>query len=100
MGKLIYGPWGAELQIEDRTLHHLRVVIFSKLKKGESFTLLWESTRDEGSGQDVLWLNPSVPLHLKFNGNRRPALNRAWIDALMLAANDAIGLRMVDEPKS
>lgn len=98
MGKLIYGPWGAELQIEDRTLHHLRVVMFAKLRRGESFTLLWESTRDEGSGQDLLWFSPGVPVQMKFGGNRRVVINRAWVDALMLTANEGMGLRCVPEP--
>ena len=98
MGKFFYGPWGAELQIDDRTLHHLRAVIVAKLRRGESFTFAWDSTRDEGSGQDLFWLSPALPLHFRFNGNRRPTLNRAWVDALMLTANESSGLHAVDEP--
>jgi hypothetical protein len=98
MGKLIYGPWRAELQIEDRTLHHLRVVILGKLRRGEAFSMTWESSRDEGSGQDLIWLHPSIPMQMRFNGNRQPSLNRAWIDALMLTANENTGLRLVEEP--
>lgn len=94
MGKLVYGNFGAELSIEDRSLNHLKVVILAKLRRGENFSLTWENDQ----GHYVIWLHPSIPVFFKFNGKREPTINRAWVDAMMLTANSNTGLTLVPEP--
>ena len=39
MGKIFYGGAATPIEIEDRALAHLKVVIATKLRRGESFTL-------------------------------------------------------------
>ena len=98
MGKLIYNSSSRELDIEDRTLAHLRVAIINKLRRSESFALTWEHGVENGSGRTTLWLNESIPLQFVFSGNRPPTLNRLWIEQLLLTANSTSGLHYVPEP--
>ncbi len=98
MGTLIYGSHQSEIEIEDRTLAHLKVVMLTKLRRSESFSLSWEHGVEEGSGRSTLWVHPSMALEFRFYGSRTPSLNRQWVDLLLQAANSADGLRMIPEP--
>ncbi|MDR5701924.1 DUF7882 family protein [Agromyces aerolatus] len=98
MGRLIYNSSQRELEIDDRTLAHLRVAILSKLRRSESFSLTWEHGVANGSGRTTLWLHESIPLQFVFSGNRSPRLNRLWIEQLLLQANSTGGLQWVPEP--
>ena len=100
MGKLIYGPQGAEFEFDDRLLAHLRVVIVMKFRRRESFTFNWRIDSESGGGRMSLWLDPSIPLQFRFFGGREPALNRAWVDALASVAASSAGLIPVPEPHS
>lgn len=100
MGTLIYGPHGSEYEFDDRLLAHLRVVIVTKFRRRESFTLTWEVARDNGSGRVSLWLDPAIPLQFHFRGNREPSLNREWIEHLATIAGTTTGLVPLDEPNS
>lgn len=97
MGLLIY-PGGIEADFEDRLLAHLEIVITAKLRRDESFAFSWTQTQDTGGGRMKIWLHPSVPLSYKFFGGRQPAINRAWVDALMVSASSQSGLQVVAEP--
>lgn len=94
MGTLIYGNAGVEMSLDDRALHHVRVVVLAKLRRGESFALTWENDQ----GQHMMWLHPAIPLFFSFAGTGHPPLNRAWVDELMRTANSANGLEIVPEP--
>ncbi len=98
MGKLIYGTPSITVDIEDRVLAHLKVVIVAKLRRGESFTFTWHKTAESGSGHSSVWLNPSVPLEFDFVGSKAPTLNKAWLEELVALANSPAGLRIVPEP--
>jgi hypothetical protein len=100
VGKLIYGPAAQEIDIDDRLLAHLRIVVNAKFRRGESFLLNWEHHSGEGNGRSSIWMHPTIPLHMRFFGNRQPPVNRLWIDALMLAANSANGLTLLPEPEA
>jgi hypothetical protein len=39
-----------------------------------------------------------MPLRFRYDGSRRPAVNRSWIEALMTVANSTEGLRVLPEP--
>lgn len=99
MGKLLYGSATREIQFDDRTLAHLKVAIVNKLRRSESFTLSWQHGLDNGSGRSTIWIHESIPLQFVFEGNRPPALNRTWIEQLMLTANSIGGLQVVPEPQ-
>jgi hypothetical protein len=98
MGLLIYGAGPSEIEIEDRTLAHLQLVITAKLRRNEQFMLTWTNPPERGSGRSAVWISPHVPVHFKYLGSRTPAINRAWLDVLMEAANDPGGLMPIPEP--
>ncbi|MGF3054973.1 ATP-dependent DNA ligase [Microbacterium sp. YY-01] len=97
MGKFIYDET-VKVEVEDRTLAHLQIVIGTKLRRGESFYFTWREDASVGGGRTSVWLHQAVPLVYKYHGSRRPALNTAWIDALAYTANSPSGLRLVPEP--
>jgi hypothetical protein len=98
MGKLVYGAPTWSIEFEDRALAHLRIVMIAKLRRSESFTFSWKFEAAYGSGRSSLWVHPAIPLQFEFYGGREPALNRAWIDELMLTANSPNGLELIPEP--
>ena len=61
MGTIQYGN-GEEIHIEDRALAHLKVVIATKLRRNESFTLSWQHPDGDPAGRSTIWLHPSIPL--------------------------------------
>ena len=98
MGKLIYGAPTWSMDFDDRELAHLRIVIVTKLRRGESFSLSWRADSASGMGRNSIWLHQAIPLQFVFFEDREPVLNRAWIDALMTKANSVSGLEIVPEP--
>jgi hypothetical protein len=98
MGKFIYGTPSIAVDFDDRLLAHLKVVILSKVRRGESFTFSWEYTAAAGSGRSSIWVHPTIPLQFDFAGSREPRLNRAWIEELVRLSNTPAGLRIVPEP--
>jgi hypothetical protein len=97
MGKLIYENQ-VRVDFEDRVLAHLQTVITAKLRRGESFTLMWKDDVSIGDGRTIVWLHPRCSLVYKFYGSRLPTLNRAWLEALTYTANTPAGLYVVPEP--
>jgi hypothetical protein len=98
MGHLNYGTQGTRIDIEDRALMHLQVVIIDKLRRGESFAFSWIEPVTSGSGRSTIWLHPMVTLQFKFDGNRTPSLNSDWLAQLSTLANSNGGLRCTNEP--
>ena len=94
MGQLVYALESRRIEIDDRTLAHLQVVILNKLRRRESFAFSWDDNR----GVVSFWLHPSVALQFVYSGNRQPALNRAWLELLADAANSNAGLVVLAEP--
>jgi|SRR5690554_820286 hypothetical protein len=99
MGYLLYGRPAEEIEIEDRTLAHVKIVVLSKLRRGESFAFSFEHDVTEGVGRSTIWMHPSIPLRFKFLGSRQPAINREWLDLLVVSANSVDGLRLIPEPE-
>lgn len=60
MGSLYYGDAQDAIQIDDRALAHLKVVIATKLRRNESFTLSWRHPEGDAPGRSTLWLHPSI----------------------------------------
>lgn len=86
MGKLKYDHMGPAVEIDDRTLAHLRVVITTKLRRGESFTLSWKLPDEHG--RTTIWIHPTIPVQFDFDGPEPTDLNREWIQRL---ADSTIG---------
>ena len=97
VGKLIYKGGGQPIEIEDRTLAHLRLVFMTKLRRGEPFS--FETQSRMSTHRVDLWVHPSLPLQFHFTGSRPPKINHRWIEVLMDSANSADGLRVVPEPQ-
>lgn len=97
MGKLTY-EGNVSIDVEDRTLLHLQVVIGAKLRRGEAFHFTWRDDPSIGDGRTTVWVHPRSSLVYKFYGSRTPRLNRAWVDALAQTANAPGGLFIVSEP--
>ncbi|GAA1243123.1 hypothetical protein JOF42_002177 [Microbacterium phyllosphaerae] len=96
MGSLYYG--GSEpIQIEDRALAHLKVVVATKLRRNESFTLTWKHQDGQSEGRSTVWLHPSIPLRFVFDETEAPELSRRWIEDLAHSANSSGGITLVDE---
>jgi hypothetical protein len=98
MGSLTYDR--VVVEVEDRTLAHLQVVIAQKLRRGESFLLSWQDSAATGSGRSSIWLNQSIPLYFKYTGGHTASLNRHWIEDLSRSANSAQGLVIISEAGS
>jgi len=97
MGTIYYGGSATPIHIEDRALAHLKVVIATKLRRGESFTVSWQHPDDQPRGRSTLWLNPSIPLRFVFDAPEPPELNRRWIEDLASSANSSGGIMLVSE---
>jgi len=98
VGKLIYGGRdGYEVEIDDRALAHLKVAVFAKLRRNESFSFSWESGSDDEGGRHSIWVSPASMIHFYFYGTRPPVLNRTWLKQLISSANDG-DLRLIEEP--
>ena len=93
MGMLVYNG-RMTLHIDDRVLAHLQVVVINKLRRRESFTFTW----DDGAQEAVCWVGPSIPLEFVYSGNRRPLLNREWLELMAMSANANSGLFVMPEP--
>lgn len=97
VGTIYYGGSATPIHIEDRALAHLKVVIATKLRRGESFTLSWQHPDDQPRGRSTVWLHQSVPLRFVFDEPEPPELSRAWIEDLANSANSSGGIMLVAE---
>lgn len=98
MGSLIYGSASIDIEFDDRVLAHLQVVMSAKLRRGEGFFFSWFDTPAVGDGRSALWIGPAIPIYFKYNGSRQPALNKAWLEEMAIAAGSNQGLVLLDEP--
>lgn len=96
MGTIHYGS-GDEIHVDDRALAHLKVVVATKLRRQESFTLSWKHPDGEPVGRSTIWLHPSIPLRFVFDESEPPQLNMRWVEELMHSANSTGGIMLIDE---
>ena len=82
LGTLVYSRY-QEYEFDYRTLAHLRVVIAARLRRRESFFLVWTRRDAHGSSSISLWITPSVPLVFRFPEGEGERLSRRWIEQLM-----------------
>jgi hypothetical protein len=98
VGKLVYGFGNLEVDIEDRVLAHIQLVVVAKLRRNEGFMLTWTDEAAVGDGRSSIWLHQSIPLYFKYDDNAQPSINRQWLELLTVTATSAAGLRIVEEP--
>ncbi len=97
MGKFIY-EGGPKVEIEDRALTHIQLVITAKLRRGEPFGFTWRDDASLGGGRTTVWIHAGSSIVFKYHGSRQPNINRAWVDALAFTANSPSGLYLAPEP--
>ena len=95
MGTIYYGGSAMPIDIEDRALAHLKVVIATKLRRDESFTVSWRHPDDQPRGRSTIWLHPSIPLRFVFDDPEPAELSREWIEELANSANSTGGIMLV-----
>lgn len=91
MGHLFYGTSTESIQIPDRLLAHIKVVVTTKLRRSESFTLSWTHV-DGTPGRSTLWLQPAIPLRFVFDSAEPEALNSSTLKKMADMANSSVGL--------
>lgn len=92
MGRLIYDDTAGHIVIDDDTLAHLKVVIATKLRRQESFTISWRHADEEPNGRSTIWLHPAIPLRFVFEQVDAPPLDEHRIEEMMRAASSTGGL--------
>jgi len=97
VGTIYYGGSETPIHIDDRALAHLKVVIATKLRRSESFTVSWRHPNDQPRGRSTIWLHPSIPLRFVFDDPEPAELSRAWIEELATSANSSGGIMLVAE---
>ncbi|MDY0908778.1 hypothetical protein [Microbacterium sp. CFBP9034] len=97
MGTMYYGGSAMPIPVEDRVLAHLKVVVATKLRRSESFTLSWQHAEGEPRGRSTLWIHPAIPLRFVFEDPAPPALSHTWLEELAQSANSSGGMTLVTE---
>lgn len=92
MGQLQYGS-NLQVDVDDEVLGHLEAAIISKLRRSEAFAL----RLDDASGARTIWLSAASQLVFTYAGER-PAIDRAWLEAIVETANTPAGLRLLPKP--
>ena len=97
VGTIYYGGGSMPIHIEDRALAHLKVVIATKLRRDESFTVSWRHPDDQPRGRSTIWLHPSIALRFVFDDPEPAELSREWIEELANSANSTGGIMLISE---
>lgn len=94
MGHLYYGSTSEPIEIPDSLLAHLKVVITTKLRRGESFTLAWRHEGNAQPGRSAIWLQPSIPLRFVFDSPDPEQLRASALQDFVNQANSSGGLNV------
>lgn len=94
MAKLFYGTTPEPIAIDDRMLAHVKVVVATKLRRGESFTLSWTHGEDEPAGRSTIWLQPAIPLRFVFESEQPESLDQNLLKRMANDANSSRGLSL------
>ncbi|MFE7845809.1 hypothetical protein ACFUTX_11535 [Microbacterium sp. NPDC057407] len=92
MGYLYYGDTDQPIEFPDRLLAHLKVVITTKLRRAESFTLSWRHPDDGPAGRSSIWLQESIPLRFVFDQAEPEQLDGSALQDMAQRATSASGL--------
>jgi hypothetical protein len=92
MGLLYYGDTCEPIEVPDRLLAHLKIVITTKLRRGESFTLTWRHLDGQAPGRSSLWLQESIPLRFVFDRAEAEQLDGPALQDMAHRAASSTGL--------
>ena len=96
MGSLYYGDDQDPIEIDDRLLAHVKVVMATKLRRNESFTLSWRHAAGT-PGRSTIWVQPSIPLRFVFDSAEAESLDPALLSSLANSANSSGGMSITVE---
>jgi len=97
MGIIYYGGAETPIHIEDAVLAHLKIVIATKLRRSESFTLSFQHSDGDAPGRTTVWLHPAIPLRFVFDEPVPPELDAELIRDLAHSANTSGGISLKPE---
>ena len=92
MGTLHYGATGEAIEMPDRILAHLKVLVTTKLRRNESFSLSWDRFIDGAVERSSIWLHCSIPLQFKTDAEAAKQLDRGYLQQLADQANSSAGV--------
>jgi hypothetical protein len=95
MGILFYADQAIEM--DDRTLAHLKIAVVTKLRRDESFTLSWVHGEGQPAGRTTIWMHETIPLRFEFEETEQPVLHREWIEEILRSANSTGGIHLTAE---
>ncbi|MDQ1123655.1 DUF7882 family protein [Microbacterium trichothecenolyticum] len=93
MGKLFYGSDPKPIDIDDRLLQYLQVVLSTKLRRSESFTITWTDTEAEHA-RTTLWIQPSISLRFHYASAEAERLSGGYLRQLADQAALSSGLTL------
>ncbi|MDQ0893905.1 DUF7882 family protein [Agromyces ramosus] len=97
MGTLNYDS-RITVELDDRTLAHLQLVIWSKLRRGEHFSFTW-TVESATPRRTSVWCAPNIPMVFEYDQSEPAELNPRWMELLTKSANSGAGLRLLPEPE-
>ena len=97
MGSIFYGDMDHAIHIDDAVLAHLKVVIITKLRRQESFSLSWQHPEGETPGRSTIWLHQAIPLRFVFDSPESAPLNPEWVTAMANSVNSTGGITVLSK---
>lgn len=92
MGRLHYGNTTEPIDMPDRVLAHLKVVVTTKLRRAESFAISWRHGSAGDAARSTIWVHCSIPLRFDFDSGEAEILDRAYLDELAQSASSSGGV--------
>lgn len=91
MGKLFYSSDPQAMDVDDRLLQYLQVVVATKLRRNESFTITW-SDASNGIGRTTLWIQPAISMRFVYSSAESARLSGGYLRQLADHAAMSSGL--------
>src|SRR6478735_4428651 len=92
MGTLYYGNGSDPIEIPERLLAHIKVVITAKLRRNERFLVSWTHPDGDSPGRTSIWMDASIPLRFVFDNAEGEALDPQLLRELADDASSSRGL--------
>ena len=100
MGTLHYGASRTSLQMDDRALAHLQVVITTKLRRNEGFLIQWERRARAAAAEAGSGSTRTATRRTTTRAGASPPLDHEELDRMMIAASATGGVRITAEQRS
>ena len=95
VGTLFYD--GVAIEMNERTLAHVKIAIVQKMRRAESFTFSWVHSDGQATGRSTIWIHPAIPIRFEFRNPVQPELNTRWIESILRSASTTGGILLTEE---